>query len=396
MSPDRFARRTALVDIATFFRRVQWAAIAVAVVWLVGLLAPILTPFVIAAMLGWLGDPLVDRLEARGHSRLTAVSAVFTTMVLLLLAVLLILVPLVARQIMTLVDSWPQYQEWFNRWFNSTLAPWVLERFRFDLVAWFDTQHLMDLLRQHWQRVGGVAAAVLGFLSRSGMGVLLWLTNLVLIPVLAFFFLRDWDRFVERIAALVPRDHLPTVTRLVRESDEVLGGFLRGQFLVMVALGVMYGVGLWIAGVKVGILIGIIGGLLSFVPYLGPASVVLMGGVAALVQGGGWSMLLGVGVVFTVAQLVESYWLTPKLVGDRIGLHPMAVIFAVMAGGVLFGFLGMLLALPAAAVVNVMLRFAVERYRLSRMYVGEQPAIVLGPEPAPRIVVPEPTGPSDA
>lgn len=369
--------RTSLALIARFYTRVQWAALSLGIIWLVWKLSPVLTPFVVAAMLGWLGDPLVDRIEARGYSRITAVSAVFVAMSLAVLVVMLILVPVIARQIMTLVESWPEYQAWFTNWFNGRLAPWVMATFNFDIVAWFDSEHLWQVVREHWQRVGGVAAAVLAFVSRSGMGVLLWLTNLVLIPVLAFFFLRDWDRFVERVASLIPRDHLPTATRLAKESDDVLGGFLRGQFLVMGALGVMYGLGLWLVGVKVGILIGVIGGILSFVPYLGPASVVVMGSVAALVQGGGWPMLAGVAVVFTVAQLIESYLLTPKLVGERIGLHPMAVIFAVMAGGVLFGFLGMLLALPAAAVINVLLRFSVERYRVSKAYTGDQPGILL-------------------
>lgn len=382
------SRQQSLADIAAFFRRVQWAALALGILWVINLLAPILTPFVAAAILGWMGDPLVDKLEARGYSRISAVTLVFAAMSLLLLAVLLILIPLIVRQIMTLVESWPEYQAWFSGWFYGQLVPWLKAKFDFDLTAWLAGGHLLDMLREHWQRVGNIATTVLAFASRSGMNIALWLTNLVLVPVLAFFFLRDWDKFVERIAALVPRDHIETVSRLAKESDEVLGGFLRGQFLVMAALGLMYGLGLWLVGVKVGLLIGVIGGILSFVPYLGPASVVLMGGIAALVQGGGWPMLLGVGVVFTVAQLVESYLLTPKLVGERIGLHPMAVIFAVMAGGVLFGFLGMLLALPVAAVMNVMLHFAVERYRLSKTYVGEGPELVLSAEPGSRILMP--------
>ena len=366
-----------LATVARFYKRMQWAAIGLGIVWLLWKLSTVLPPFAVAALLGWLGDPIVDRIEAKGVRRNTAVIAVFTAMCLLLTVILLILVPLVARQIVTLVQSWPEYQFWFRGWFNGRLAPWVLANTGFDLVTWLDTDNLLEMLREHWRRAGGVAVNLLGFVSRSGLTMLLWITNLVLIPVLAFFFLRDWDRFVERVASLIPRDHIVTVTRLAKESDEVLGGFLRGQFMVMAALGVMYGLGLWLVGIKVGVLIGIIGGLLSFVPYLGPASVVIMGTVAALVQGLGWPGLAGVGVVFAVAQLVESYILTPKLVGERIGLHPMAVIFAVMAGGVLFGFLGMLLALPAAAVINVLLRFSVERYRTSKAYMGEHPGILL-------------------
>jgi predicted PurR-regulated permease PerM len=206
--------------------------------------------------------------------------------------------------------------------------------------------------------------------------------------VLAFFFLRDWDLLVERVGALVPRDHYETVRKLARESDSVLGGFLRGQLLVMLILGVLYAIGLWAVGLNLGVLIGLIAGLLTFVPYLGPASIVVFGGVAALVQFGDWPHLAGVAAVFTIGQVIESYWLTPKLVGDRIGLHPMAVIFSVLVGGQLFGFLGMLLALPVAAVANVLLHYAVERYRISRMYQGEHPHVE---QPAPADAAPSTT-----
>ena len=379
------SERTSLATIAGFIRKLQWVAVALAVVWLVSKLSSILTPFVVAALLGWLGDPLVDRLQKRGTSRDAAVGIVFAAMCLVLLVVLLILAPIIARQVGTLAASWPQYKAWLGNWFYNELAPWVQSTFNFDLVSWFDSKHLVQVVQEHWQRVGGIAATVLGYLSRSGMNVALWLANLALIPLLAFFFLRDWDRFVAGVASLVPRDALQTVSQLARESNDVLGGFLRGQFLVMVADAIMYGVGLSLFGIKIGILIGLIGGALSFVPYLGPTSVVIMGLVAALVQGLGWQGVIGVGVVWAVAQLVESYLLTPKLVGDRIGLHPMVVIFAVMAGGALFGFVGMILALPASAVLNVLLRFWVDRYRHSHVYTGEHgdgvPQAAPPPEP---------------
>ena len=171
--------------------------------------------------------------------------------------------------------------------------------------------------------------------------------------------------------------HFDTVRRLALESNEVLGGFIRGQLLVMLILGILYAVGLWWVGLDLGILIGLLAGLLTFVPYLGPAAIVIVGGLAALVQYGDWQQLAGVAMVFSIGQIIESFVLTPMLVGDRIGLHPMAVIFAVMAGGTLFGFLGMLLALPVAAVVNVLLRYAQDRYRKSRLYAGDTPAILL-------------------
>ena len=226
-----------------------------------------------------------------------------------------------------------------------------------------------------------MASAVFGYLSRSGMALVALVANVVLLPILTFYFLRDWDLMVERVASLVPRDHIGTVSRLARESNEVLAAFLRGQIVVMIALGTIYAVGLQLVGLKLGLLIGMVAGLISFIPYLGATTGVVLAVVAALVQAQGFDLqlLLLVGVVFVVGQMLESYVLTPRIVGDKIGLHPMAVIFAIMAGGQLFGFLGMLMALPVAAVANVLLRYAKDRYRQSDLYTGERPAIVLDP-----------------
>lgn len=363
-----------LQDIARFLRRLQWAALALFACWLLWLLAPILTPFVLAAMLGWLGDPLVDRLQRAGRRRNVAVTLVFTAMALAVLLGLVLLVPTIESQIATLVASLPSYRLWFI----DTALPWLEARTGFDITSWLDFNYLIELVRSNWERAGGFATTLLGYMSRSGFALLAFVANVALLPVITFFFLRDWDVMVARVAALVPRDHIGTVSRLARESSEVLGGFLRGQFMVMLILGVMYGIGLWAVGLDLGILIGVIAGVLTFVPYVGPASGIILGCIAALVQYGDWQHVAGVLVVFGLGQVIESYWLTPKLVGDRIGLHPVAVIFAVLAGGQLFGFLGMLLALPVAAVANVLLRYAQERYTHSRLYAGEHPAIVVG------------------
>lgn len=353
--------------IPRFIMRLQWALLLFAVGWLVWLLGPILTPFVLAALLGWLGDPLVDRLEASGRSRNTAVVLVFTAMLLLVVLALVILVPMVVDQVRTLVDSLPGYRDWLLQ----TVLPWIEARAGIDLGAWLDPTRALEFFREHSERATSLATTALGMVSRSGFAIVTWGVNIVLVPVVTFFFLRDWDRMVAGVASVVPRDHIDTASRLARESSDVLGGFLRGQFLVMLILGVMYGVGLWLVGIELGLLIGLIAGLFTFVPYLGPTSGIVLGVVAALVEHGDWQHVAGVLAVFGIGQLIESYWLTPKLVGDRIGLHPVAVIFAVMAGGVLFGFVGMLIALPAAAVVNVLLRFAHERYTASRFYAGE-------------------------
>lgn len=370
---------TPLHEIARFYRRLQWATVALLAGALLWLLAPVLSPFVFAALLGWLGDPLVDRIERRGLSRNTSVLLVFGGMMLVLVLALVLLVPLLERQVVTLVQSLPHYRDWLV----GTVLPWLERRTGLQLLAWLDPERLIELVRSHWQQAGGMAKTVLGYLSRSGFALLGVVANVVLLPVLTFFFLRDWDVFVERVAALIPRDHEATVSRLALASSDMLGAFLRGQFLVMLILGVLYGLGLWAVGLDLGVLIGVLAGALTFVPYLGPATVVVFGGIASLVQYGDWPHLLGVLAVFGVGQVIESYFLTPKLVGDRIGLHPVAVIFAVLAGGQLFGFLGMLLALPVAAVANVLLHYAVERYRASRIYQGEQPvSVVILPEAA--------------
>jgi len=360
--------------VGTLARRWQWLLIAVIVGWLIYLLAPVLTPFVCAALLGWLGDPWVDRLERTGRSRTTSVILVFTLMTLLLVLALIILLPMLEKQVVELASSLPSYRDWFLQ----TALPWVERHTGLELVAWLDLDRITEWLRGHWQQAGGVAATFFGYLSRSGFAMMAWIANLVLLPILTFYFLRDWDVLVERVASLVPRDHIATANRLARESNDVLGAFLRGQFLVMLALGAIYAVGLSVVGLKLGLLIGIIAGLISFVPYLGTATGIVLGVIAALVQSGGdWTLVAFVLVVFVIGQMLEGYVLTPRIVGDRIGLHPVAVIFAIMAGGQLFGFLGMLLALPVAAVANVLLRYAHERYRQSTLYAGDHPTILL-------------------
>ena len=349
-------------------RRWQLLAIAAVLIYLVWLLAPVLMPFAVAGMLAYLGDPLADRLERLGLSRAWAASVVFLLLLLALVGVLLLLVPLISRQIENLIQNLPRY----GQWAQQTAWPWLQTRLHLD-PNMFDSDRLLAALKAHIDSIGGVATVVLGKVSRSGLGIVLWLTNLVLIPVVAFYLLRDWDRLVATVDRMLPRSIQPTVAHLARESDKVLGAFVRGQLLVMLALGIFYGSGLSLVGLSVGLLIGIVAGLLSFVPYLG--FIVGFGAavIAVLVQYGDWPHLLLVCGVFVVGQLLEGYVLVPKLVGDKIGLHPVAVIFAVLAGGYLAGFLGVLLALPAASVIMVLLRYLLERYRMSELYTEPGP-----------------------
>ena len=363
-------------EIAQFLRRLKWAMWVVGVGWVVWLLAPVLTPFVLALLLGWLGDPLVGCIERTGRSRNVAVTLVFVSMLLLVVLGLMILVPMIEHQIVTFINALPQMRDWLI----GTAVPWIEHKTGLELMTWLDPERLIEWVRSHWEQAGGVARTFFGYVSRSGFAMVTWVLNIALLPILTFYFLRDWDKLVERVAAIIPRNHIGTVSRLAGESNEVLGAFIRGQFAVMVALGVIYAAGLTIAGLNLGLLIGLIAGLISFIPYLGATTGVVLAVLAALVQAHGFDLrlMLGLAITFAVGQLLESYVLTPRIVGDKIGLHPVAVIFAVMAGGQLFGFLGMLLALPVSAVANVLLRYAHQRYRESELYAGDTPAILLG------------------
>ena len=343
-------------------RRWQMLAITVVIALVIWLLAPVLMPFAVAAMLAYLGDPMANRLERLGVGRTLAVSIVFVVLILIIGASLLLLVPLIARQVENLVENFPRYVEWAK----DTVLPWLQAKLHLDPKA-FDTDRLVAEIKENIGSIG----TVIGKLSRSGFGVVMWLTNLVLIPVVWFYLLRDWDRLVAWIDRMLPRSIEPTIAHLARESDAVLGAFVRGQLLVMLALAIYYGVALTLIGISVGPLIGMVAGLLSFVPYLGFITGFAAAIIASLVQHGDWTHLLMVVGVFVIGQLLEGYVLVPRLVGEKIGLHPVAVIFAVLAGGYLFGFLGVLLALPAASVILVLLRYLAQRYKQSDLYTEE-------------------------
>ncbi len=356
--------------------RLQLALLALVIGYVFWLLAPVLTPFALSALLAYIADPLADRLE-RHMSRTLAVTLVFILASLALLGLLALLVPLLEYQFARAVAAVPAALAWFR----GTAAPWLQQHLHLAPGA-FDAQHVAVLLQQHWQQAGGLAASVLGRITRSGLALVDWIINLVLVPVVFFYLLRDWDTLVARVRELLPRALEPTITRLARESDAVLGAFFKGQLLVMLGLGLYYALTLaFVAQLGLGPLIGIVAGLVSFVPYLGFITGLIAALIAVLAQYGmDWLHLTLVLVVFGGGQLLEGYVLVPQLVGDRIGLHPVAVMFAVLAGGQLFGFFGVLVALPLAAVAMVLLRYAHERYLASALYA---PVSVAGSAVAP-------------
>jgi predicted PurR-regulated permease PerM len=323
--------------------------------WLFYLLAPILTPFIASALLAYLGDPLVDRLERLRFPRTLAVLSVFVWIFLVLGALTLLIIPLVRAQASALIEHIPAYLDWIeNQMPRLQSALGVAEAEGGGVGALFD---------RYSTELRGLAGGALVSVSRSGTALITAMLSLLLVPVITFYLLRDWDLLIARIAALVPESRRVIVARLARQSDEVLGGFFRGQLLVVLGLTFIYSVGLLWVGLDFALAIGVLSGLVSFVPYLGLFVGIALASIAALVQLGSLPAVGAVVLVFVAGQLVEGTFLTPKLVGDRIGLHPVIVIFAVMAGGQLFGFMGILLALPAAAVLSVLVRFAMEHYR---------------------------------
>ncbi|MEH6483132.1 MULTISPECIES: AI-2E family transporter [Pseudomonas] len=345
-----------------------WLAGLLLTAWLVYLLLPILSPFVVGMFIAYLGDPLVDRFERWGMSRTWGVVVVFALITLVTMVALLVLIPLLGKQLMRLYELLPQIIDWVQ---HSAL-PWLQLKLGLSDDFWqFDK--LKQALSGNLGKTTDFVGLIVSKVTASSVAVVAWLANLFLIPVVGFYLLRDWDVMMAKLRGMLPRSSEKRVVGLMGECHEVLGAFLRGQLMVMVALGTIYAIGLMSIGLELGLLIGLLAGLASIVPYLGVAVGVSAAMAAGLFQFGvDLYPLLAIAGVFIVGQMLEGMLLTPWLVGDRIGLHPVAVIFAIMAGGQLFGFSGVLLALPAAAVIMVLLRHAHVFYKHSRAYGVEE------------------------
>lgn len=346
----------------------RWFFLIVALVsgGLIYLLAPILSPFLVGALLAYLADPIADRLEASGLSRTTSVIIVFLVMTAMVVLCFLIFIPKLGSQIQTLAERIPLAIHLFE----TEVLPWLISTFSLDQEM-FDFAQLKKLIMGDLKKTSDIMAQLVEGITRSGMAIMAWIANLVLIPVVTFYLLRDWDVMIDKVKHLLPRNVEPKVSLWASECDEVLGAFMKGQLLVMFALGVVYAVGLWIVGLDLALLVGMIAGLASIVPYMGFIIGIVVAGVAAFIQFNDPLVLGYVGIVFIIGQLLEGMLLTPMLVGDRIGLHPVAVIFAIMAGGQLFGFVGVLIALPVAAVIMVLLRHLHDGYKSSTLYASE-------------------------
>ena len=342
---------------------VPWLAFAALLVagGLVYLLGPILTPFLAGALLAYMADPLVDRLEARGLSRTTGTVGVIALAGLALFALLLIALPLFQGQFAELSQRVPAALDLLQ----TRFLPWLQQTFGIAIDP-----NLGALKTWLTEKATQNGASWLPTLQTGALAIVGVLANLLLIPVVMFYLLKDWDVMVARIAGLAPRPWLGAVTRVARAMDAVVGEFLRGQLAVMACLSAYYALALWVAGLDYALPIGLLTGVLSFVPFLGFGLGVILALLVALLQFSDWTGVAWVAGIYLAGQVLESYVITPRLVGERVGLHPVAVIFALAAFGQLFGFVGVLLAVPLAAVLLVALRELRGVYEASDFYRG--------------------------
>lgn len=348
-------------------KNIFWLSVFLVTGWLIYLLSPVLMPFLIGATLAYMGDPLVDRLERLKLPRTLAVVIVFLITLFIVIGFFIVVIPAISSQIQDSIERIPVAVKWLN----ETAIPWLNTQLNLNISD--TTTDIQSWVQTHWKDTSMIVTTILSSISSSSLALVAWIGNLLLIPVVTFYLLRDWDILVRYIGDLIPRKQAEVVFTLAQDANDVLGAFVRGQLLVMLSLAIIYSLGLYISGLQVALLIGFIAGAASIVPYLGFAVGIIAAIIAALIQFHTMGSVISVVVVFAVGQALEGMVLTPLLVGDKIGLHPVTVIFAVLAGGQLFGFVGVLLALPVAAVLAVIIRHFHQKYRNSQYYDNAPP-----------------------
>ena len=338
-----------------------WLLTFLVLAGLLWLLSEVLLPFVAGLALAYLQVPLADRLERMGMNRTLAALLIVTVVMVALIAVLLLVLPLLVQQLAQFMASLPDHiskvrqiaTDWLN-WLQSGET----------------TMTLSEVLKQASAWLTGFAYS----LWAGGKALVSFVSILIITPVVTFYFIVDWHGMLEVVDSWVPLRHRDTVRQIAREIDVAISGFVRGQLIVCLMLGLYYVIALWLVGLHFALLIGIVAGLITFVPYIGSLTGLLVATSVAVAQfWPEWEWVVGVVAIFLVGQFVEGNILAPKLVGERVGLHPVWLIFAMFAFGYLFGFVGLLLAVPIAAAIGVLVRFGLKRYLASPIYTGGQP-----------------------
>ncbi len=347
-------------------RILSWIAVILVAGFLIDQLRDVLMPFVVGMAIAYFFDPVADKLEEIGFSRTLATSTILIGFFVALIGLALLLIPALQQQITSAIQ----------------LIPLIIDRFRDaiePLLAQMSTeidQDAVKSIKEAVQKYAGTALKLAtGFISNvwsGGLAVLNLLSLFLITPLVAFYLLRDWDRIVEKVDGLLPRDGAPAIREQFQKIDQTLAGFVRGQASVCLVLMVIYAVGLSVVGMNASLLVGIAAGALAVIPYIGAAISLVIGVALAIAQfHQDWVSILMVALVFIVGQTLESYVLTPRLVGGRVGLSPIWIIFAMLAGGSLFGLTGVLIALPVAAISGVLVRFGIDQYMDSDLYHGE-------------------------
>jgi predicted PurR-regulated permease PerM len=353
--------------------------------WLIGLsvaliaiylLRAILLPFVAGMAIAYFLDPACDRLE-KWMSRTWATAVVTLVFALLIVLAFLLIVPLLADQMTQFITSLPDL---FDRAHGKLLPYYASLQQRFGLP---DLTQLADMARNRIGTGLSWVGRTLLNVAQGGIAIASLLSLVFITPVVTFYLLRDWDRIVAKIDTLLPRQHAAVIRSQGREIDVTLAGFARGQATVCLILATYYATALMVVGLPFGLVVGMAAGLLTFIPYLGAIGGFVIAMAIALINFDSWSGVIAVAAIFGVGQIMEGNVLTPKLVGDRVGLHPVWIIFALLAGGTLFGFLGLLLAVPVSAGIGVLVRFALSRYLASPVYLGRAKA---APAPVPPLI----------
>ena len=339
-----------------------WLAIGILLVALFVLLGPVLAPFVAAAIIGYVLNPGVDWLTERRIPRVTAVMLIIIATFILIIALLLIVVPILRAEIPLLQQRLPSLLDKID----AILGPWLAQ---LGMKVQLDSAGVKQMLAEKLAAGSAeLGPAFLSSLKVGGMAVMGWIATIVLVPVVLFYLLLDWHAMLARLALMVPRRWISLVTSMAVEADSLLAQYLRGQLLVMLVLATYYSVALAIAGFDVALPVGLLTGLLVFIPYIGFGIGLLLAVVAAILQFDGLQGLIAIAIIYGCGQVIEGFYLTPRLVGERIGLHPLAVIFALLAFGQLFGFVGILLALTASAILSVIVKRLREHYLQSPFY----------------------------
>ena len=343
-----------------------WSAVFVATATILFLVSDVLLPFIAGMAVAYFLDPLADKLEEWGTSRLVATLIITVVFFTVVIALLVLILPLLQEQIIGFFRKVPDLIEAVTKW----LAP--LEESLREKVPDRQMESLSEASKNF---SGAIAAWLFGLLKglwKGGLALFNAISLVLITPVVSFYLLRDWDIIVAKVDGWLPRKSAPTIRTLLGDIDTTIAGFVRGQGTVALFLAALYGIGLTLVGLDFGLLVGIVTGLISFIPYFGMLIGMVTALAIAIAQFGDALHIVLVLVVFGIGQAIESVFLTPKLVGEKVGLHAVWVIFALMVGGALFGFTGVLLAVPVAATIGVLVRFALARYLDSPLYSGDQ------------------------